>query len=112
MRFSVAAVACAGWLMVVSCEENDEATPAGSGPVRVEKTWFGLERQEQILGMIRHLLKTVAAIKIDGRWLCVDHEANTANFISDACCAGNRIEEHDLPNPFPLVAYCGRKPSE
>ncbi len=40
---------------------------------------WGLQRQEQILGVVRHLFKTVLLIELDCSWLRINDEANTAN---------------------------------
>jgi hypothetical protein len=52
-----------------------------------------LKRQEQILGMVRHLLKAIALIKIDCGVLRIDDKANTANLTGNTSRSVNGIKE-------------------
>ena len=63
-----------------------------------------LKRQEQILGMVSHLLKTIALIEIDCGVLCINDKANTANLTGNTSRSVNGVKEQKLSNAFPLMA--------
>lgn len=63
-----------------------------------------LKRQEQILGMVRHLLKTIALIEIDCGVLRIDDKANTANLTGNTSRSVNGVKDQELSNAFPLMA--------
>ena len=55
--------------------------------------------------MVRHLLEAVAFVEINRGWFRIDHDADTANLLRDARHPVNGVEEHVLPNAFPLMLF-------
>lgn len=53
--------------------------------------------------MVRHLLKTIALVKIDCSVLCINDKANTTNLTGNASRPVNGIKEHELSDPFSLM---------
>ena len=63
-----------------------------------------LKRQEQILGMVRHLLETIALIEPDCGMFRINDKANTANLTGNTSRSVDDIKEHELSNTFPPMA--------
>ena len=61
-----------------------------------------LKRQEQILGMVRHLLETIALIELDCGVFRINDKANTTN-TRNTSRSVNDIKEHELSNTFSLM---------
>jgi len=73
---------------------------------------FVLNRQEQIVWMIRHLLKSVLLVEIDCGMLRIDNEPDTANFFGNTRNSIDRIEEHKLPDSLALMVLGGSQPPQ